>query len=47
MLVRSTYTLCTRKYLAELGYPAPRTVSKLVDQVRSLDIRAAFTLTCH
>ena len=27
--------LCTRKHLDELKYPAPRTVSKLVDQVRA------------
>jgi cytochrome-b5 reductase len=38
--VRHSYTflfsrlmLCTRKHLDELKYPAPRTVSKLVDQV--------------
>lgn len=34
MPIRATDALYVRKYLAELGYPAPRTVSKLVDQVR-------------
>jgi hypothetical protein len=29
---------CTRKHLDELKYPAPRTVSKLVDQVGALTV---------
>lgn len=38
---------CTRKHLDELEYPAPRTVSKLVDQVGahpSSDRRPLLTL---
>jgi hypothetical protein len=33
LFITSGSILCTRKHLDDLKYPAPRTVSKLVDQV--------------
>lgn len=41
----NTMLMSDRKHLAELNYPAPRTVSKLEDQVGILTARKAHSLT--